>query len=494
MKYGLSQKQIEEIQSILSKYEEIEKAVVFGSRAIDTFKEASDVDIAIKGVNVTFKTVAKLKYELEEETYIPFFFDVVAYNSIKSNELIEHIDTKGKILYQKGWGEWREVKIGDIANLYQELAINKKTDYLLVDKSSLPLLRIKDLQENTQEIFVNDIEAPKKCIANEDDLIFTRTGIVGLVFMGKKGVVHNNCFRIVPKVDNIHLSFYYYYFNRENMREYLTNISAGSVQPDMNHTIFKTVKVPLPPIEEQKAIAQVLSSLDDKIDLLHRQNKTLEEMAQTLFRQWFIEEADERWEEKPLSGFCIKITKGTTPTTLKKQFVESGINFIKVNCIDDNGNYLEDKFNFIDDETNELLNRSKLESGDILYSIAGTIGRISVVPEDILPANVNQALAIIRINKDKINPNYIRYCLKDKNITFELHSKIVHAVQPNLSLGEISNTLIPFPDETTLNKFSLAVDPLEEKREQNKKQIKTLENMRDTLLPKLVSGEVRVKL
>jgi predicted nucleotidyltransferase len=107
MKYGLSQKQIEEIQSILSKYEEIEKAVVFGSRAIDTFKEASDVDIAIKGVNVTFKTVAKLKYELEEETYIPFFFDVVAYNSIKSNELIEHIDTKGKILYQKGWGEWR---------------------------------------------------------------------------------------------------------------------------------------------------------------------------------------------------------------------------------------------------------------------------------------------------------------------------------------------------------------------------------------------------
>ncbi|RLA58052.1 MAG: hypothetical protein DRQ78_12760, partial [Epsilonproteobacteria bacterium] len=215
--------------------------------------------------------------------------------------------------------EWKEVKVGDIANLYQGLAINKKTDYLLVEKSTLPLLRIKDLQENTQEFFVNDKEAPVKCIVNEDDLVFTRTGIVGMVFMGKKGVLHNNCFRIVPKNDEMYLPFYYHYFNRERMRDYLTNISAGSVQPDMNHTIFKTLKVPFPPIKEQKAIAEVLSSLDDKIDILHRQNKTFEELAQTLFRQWFIEEAKDDWEEVSLENVTTKITDGshTSPKTVK---------------------------------------------------------------------------------------------------------------------------------------------------------------------------------
>ncbi|HEO99442.1 MAG TPA: hypothetical protein ENO02_09100, partial [Epsilonproteobacteria bacterium] len=111
---------------------------------------------------------------------------------------------------------WREYKLGEVMNLFQGLAINSKTKYLLVEKSNLPLLRIKDLQENTIEIFVDEKEVPEKCVANENDLIFTRTGIVGLVFMGKKGVVHNNCFRIVPKNDDIFLKFYYYYFNRKD--------------------------------------------------------------------------------------------------------------------------------------------------------------------------------------------------------------------------------------------------------------------------------------
>ena len=237
-----------------------------------------------------------------------------------------------------------------------------------------------------------------------------------------------------------------------------------------------------------------MSSLDDKIDLLHRQNQTLESLAQTLFRQWFIEEAKEEWEDISLDKCCIKITKGTTPTTLKKQFVESGINFIKVNCIDEKGSFLKDKFDFIDDETNELLSRSKLEKGDILYSIAGTIGRLAMVNDEILPANVNQALAILRVDKSVINPYFVKYCLLDKDITFELHSKIVHAVQPNLSLGEISNTLIPYPPKEILDSFSNQIESIEEKINQNKKQIQTLENLRDTLLPKLLSGEVRVKI
>ncbi|MCB4762841.1 MAG: restriction endonuclease subunit S [Sulfurovum sp.] len=372
--------------------------------------------------------------------------------------------------------EWKEYKIGDIGNFsYGKMPKKDK-----LNKGNYPTFSGYKYQYKYPEI---------NCRKN--DLIVVARGVGGT---GDVKIVKEDCYltNLSLKmdfnkdiVDNI---FIYYYYSIDTLRY----LDSGSAQSQITIKDLSDAFISLPPLKEQKAIAEVLSSLDDKIDLLHCQNKTLEEMAQTLFRQWFIEEAKDEWEEKPLKDFCIKITKGTTPTTLKKQFIDSGINFIKVNCIDDNGNYLKDKFNFIDEETNELLNRSQLQTGDILYSIAGTIGRISVVLKDILPANVNQALAIIRVDKSKINPNYIRYCIQDKNITFELHSKIVHAVQPNLSLGEISNTLIPLPDENTLNKFSLLVNTTEEKIAQNKQQIKTLENMRDTLLPKLMSGEVRV--
>ena len=289
--------------------------------------------------------------------------------------------------------------------------------------------------------------------------------------------------------------FLYYFAISPEFRDVAILSMTGSsgrqrVQTDVvrEHTFL------LPPLPEQKAIATVLSSLDDKIDLLHRQNKTLEAMAETLFRQWFIEEADESWEEKTIGECCTSLTKGTTPTTLKKDFVEVGINFIKVNCIDEKGGFISEKFDHIDEDTNKLLSRSILKNGDILYSIAGTIGRIAVVDPSILPGNVNQALAIIRVNKEIVHPSFIKYCLKAKQITFDMHSKIVHAVQPNLSLSEISSTRIPYPDKESLNKFENIVSNTEEKIVINKNQIRTLEKLHDTLLPKLMSGEVRVKL
>jgi predicted nucleotidyltransferase len=94
MKYGLSDKQLQEIKEILASYESVDKAVLFGSRAIDTYKEASDVDIAIKGEQADWSLAITIKEHLEEETYLPFFFDVVAYGSVESEELKRHIDTK----------------------------------------------------------------------------------------------------------------------------------------------------------------------------------------------------------------------------------------------------------------------------------------------------------------------------------------------------------------------------------------------------------------
>ena len=101
MKYGLSDKQLQEIIAIFVKVPQVEKAILFGSRAMGNFKEASDVDIAIMGEHADFRIAAHLKYELEEETYLPYFFDIIAYNTIDNEALKEHLQKYGKEIYTK---------------------------------------------------------------------------------------------------------------------------------------------------------------------------------------------------------------------------------------------------------------------------------------------------------------------------------------------------------------------------------------------------------
>ena len=393
--------------------------------------------------------------------------------------------------------EWREVKIGDITNLYQGLAINKKTNYLLVEKSILPLLRIKDLQENTKKFFVNDKEAPKKCIADENDLIFTRTGIVGMVFMGKKGVVHNNCFRIVPKNDEVHLPFYYHYFNREKMRDYLTNISAGSVQPDMNHTIFKTVKVPFPPLKEQKVIAEVLSSLDDKIDLFHRQNKTLEELAQILFRQWFIEEAKDEWEEITLGSY---VTTTTGYSYKSSELNESKNALITLKNFARDGSLRLDGFKEF--TGTKFKEKQVVYDGDLVISHTDITQEADIIGNPIIVSNIHgyETLIItmdlmkVESNEDWLTREYLYYLFKSSDFKFHCLCNSNGTTVLHMSRKTIPSYKVKIPNKDRIFDFTVKAKDLLEKQSKNREQIKTLQNMRDTLLPKLMSGEVRVEI
>ena len=122
------------------------------------------------------------------------------------------------------------------------------------------------------------------------------------------------------------------------------------------------------------------------------------------------------WENTTLENITSVITKGTTPTSIGKSFTLTGINFIKIECIDKSGQFDKSMFEHIDVETNNILKRSQLNDGDILFSIAGALGRIAIVDERVLPANTNQALAIIRLKKASDAPNrrYVYYQLQSE--------------------------------------------------------------------------------
>ena len=144
-----------------------------------------------------------------------------------------------------------------------------------------------------------------------------------------------------------------------------------------------------------------------------------------------------------LGDIASKITKGTTPTSIGYDFVDEGINFIKIESITENGTFLQNKFAHITSECNEKLGRSQLNVNDILFSIAGAIGRTATVSEDILPANTNQAIAIIRVPEGSIDYSFLMYALESPALRKQYESQKQGVAQINLSLQNVSDFLIP---------------------------------------------------
>lgn len=151
------------------------------------------------------------------------------------------------------------------------------------------------------------------------------------------------------------------------------------------------------------------------------------------------------WELKSLNSFVKLITKGSTPTSYGYYFQENGINFIKAESINKFGEIDYEKLQFIDNETNEFLKRSQLQENDLVFSIAGVLGRVAILKKETLPANTNQALAIIRL-KDK-SIKYLYYFLQSEYILLQIKSLNVQMAQANLSLENLNNFNILIPKE-----------------------------------------------
>ncbi|GAB1232612.1 hypothetical protein UT4_10780 [Ferrigenium sp. UT4] len=243
-----------------------------------------------------------------------------------------------------------------------------------------------------------------------------------------------------------------------------------------------------PLLPEQKAIAAVLSSLDDKIDLLHRQNKTLEAMAASLFRQWFVEEALEDWEEVPFEQF-FDFMEG--PGIRNWQYTESGTPFINIRLIS-NGDIDISKASFVsNEEANGKYSHFHLKAGDMIVSTSGTLGKNAIVRSYHLPLILNTSVIRFR-PRDGRSQSFVYQYLNSRLFQEHLESAASGSVQANFGPTHLKQMTLSKPPQEILDRYLVQADPLYEKLALNQAQIKSLEKLRDTLLPKLMSGEVRV--
>jgi len=353
----------------------------------------------------------------------------------------------------------------------------KSSDYT---SSGIPLIKIGNIQNRIVSVDVNGTYVSEHIInekikqvflANNDVLIaMTGQGSVGRVGRLKlrnndKALLNQRVGKFICDEKNINIDYLYYVLTSDKYQDYLFNTGAGSGQPNLSPALILQTEIPWWKYEIQKAIAEVLSSLDDKIDLLHRQNKTLEQMAETLFRQWFVEEADESWEVGVLSDF-IKI--GSGKGLKKDKFIKDG----EYPILGANGEI---------GRTNNYLFDEKL----IFTGRVGTLGNVFRVEDKKVWLSDNTL--IIRPKKYY---NYIYFILKNA----KLGQYNVGSTQPLVRQSDVKEIEILITKETLHTSFEEQSELYFKKINKNQSQIRTLEKMRDTLLPKLMSGEVRVKI
>jgi type I restriction enzyme M protein len=193
------------------------------------------------------------------------------------------------------------------------------------------------------------------------------------------------------------------------------------------------------------------------------------------FKKKDLIEVESKWELVRLEELTEVITKGTTPTTVGFSFYNEGVNFVKIESILENGAFIKEKFAHISEDCHLKLNRSQLKENDILLSIAGSFGRIAIVTKEILPANTNQAIAIIRLRPNKISLKYVLFILKSPFVYSQTLNLIKGIAQNNLSLEQVSNFKIPLPPKPIQEQIVNEMLELEAKENEWKENLEKID-------------------
>ena len=211
----------------------------------------------------------------------------------------------------------------------------------------------------------------------------------------------------------------------------------------LNKATLSQVKIKIHRPFIQEKIVKILDKVTSIVNKRKNQLKAIDDLVQARFVEMFTKED---YPLKKIGEISDLITKGTTPTTIGFDFVNNGVNFIKVENIAMSGKIKKSDMMHITSECHEKLGRSQLQDGDILFSIAGAIGRTAIVPKEILPANTNQALAIIRLKKNILILNqYLRLALISPYVKKQYNAQKRGIAQINLSLKNISDLTVQVP-------------------------------------------------
>lgn len=393
--------------------------------------------------------------------------------------------------------EWKEYKLGEIANIQTGPFGSQlhQSDYVDVGIPSIMPVNIGDRMNISIEkiVYITEEDATRlsRYRVQEGDIVYSRRGDVEkCAYIGKTEIgwlCGTGCLRIRIDSSKADSKFIAYYLSTEDMKSWISNNAVGTTMPNLNSSILQQVPLSMPSLDEQKRIASILSSLDDKIDLLNRENVTLEAMAETLFRQWFIEEAKEDWEESTIEMYANhykeSINPQKQPTTMFWHYSIPAF---------DNGKKPMD-------EMGEEIQSSKyiIPSNCILFSKLNPHKdkRVWLILDNVSTNAICSTEFQIVKPKEKEYLYFLYGWLTNKENYEDIASGVggTSGSHQRIDPKSIFTFACPYVNIDVIHEYNKVVEPLFLKQRENQKQIIILTEQRDRLLPKLMSNEINIK-
>jgi type I restriction enzyme S subunit len=415
---------------------------------------------------------------------------------------------------------WSYVSLGDICEIKGGKRLPKGSN-LTKAKTKHPYIKVKNMGikknialDDNFEYLKPDIQKEiSKYIVNTNDLIISIVGTIGLISKIdnslEKANLTENCVKLI-NMQRVTSDYLYYFLSSNYGQHEIDKNIVGAVQKKLPIKNIKKIQLPLPSLKEQKAIAKILSSLDEKIEVNNRMNEILENMAQDIFKRWFVDfefpNADgepykssggkmveselglipEGWEVQMIKDFTIKMQNGGTPRRKKENYWNhDDYPWIKTGEI--KNKIIIDAKEHISKEGLKNSSAKITPKNSVLIALYGaTAGQIGFLKFE---STTNQACCSMICNS--VNKSIFLYLFLLHNQEY-ISSLANGAAQQNLSKETISKLKVIVPSDSFFRE--LIFDSLFLKIENNLRESKQLSKIRDTLLPKLISGEIRVPI
>jgi type I restriction enzyme, S subunit len=361
----------------------------------------------------------------------------------------------------------------------------------------------------------------KKYILPKNSILVTCIGSdMGKICISKsEGVSNQQINAIIPNKENDYLFLYYLLRTK---RKFLKNFAAsGSTMPIINKTDFSNLEFLMPDLPYQINISSFLSKFDDKIELNQKMNETLEEIAKTLFKSWFIDFDPVRAKAEGRPTGLSKVISDLFPDSFEdselgeipkgwkcssisskydflpgfafksKDWIEEGVPVVKIKSID-SGIVDLDTDTFVSDEFLGTKSNYILNEGDILIAMTGaTIGKVGTVPTSTKKTLLNQRVGKF-IHRDNTKNFFLNCFVSSRLFSKNIENLATGSARDNIGKDQILSIKTVIPNDDVYNKFGELTEDIRKKVLIANKENKILEKLRDTLLPKLISGELQI--
>ena len=412
---------------------------------------------------------------------------------------------------------WEKVKLGDVSTCIQPGPFGSQLHNSDYSESGTPIIMPKDMIDgkisHSNLVFVGEEHTKRLCRhqVHSGNLMVARKGDVRkCVFIteNEEGwMTGSDCLKVALKEDVCHPKFIYYQLRSPFIGRWLEKISIGATMPSINTGLLSGIELMLPPLKVQKRIGDILSAYDDLIENNQKQIKLLEEAAQRLYKQWFIdlkfpghettkivEGLPEGWSSVTLGDIYGKIESGSRPKGGIDSSIRDGVVSVGAENVIGLGQYNYSSEKLVSHEFYENAKRGKIEDRDILvYKDGAYIGKTSLF-QDEFPRKimmVNEHVFLVN-TKNPMYQYYLFFTLSRKEYYDKMQKLNKNSAQPGINQDALKSLAIVLPENGVIKRFDDFVSPLVKKLFSLAKQNYELSQSRDRLLPKLMNGKMEV--